>query len=166
MPEDLLGELLNRLPDIITGVVLVTALFVTSLWLGMVLWTFRDIRARTRDIVAQIFATAIVGVLTVPGLIIYLLIRPHETLTEAYERALEQEALLQAIEEPEVCPSCGAKTRADFLYCPYCHTQLKKTCPSCGQTLQLEWNICPYCGTPQGTKVVEPVLQQEDVEEV
>jgi ribosomal protein L32 len=166
MPEDLLGELLNRLPDIIAGVVLVTAVFVTSLWLGMVLWTFRDIRSRTRDIVAQIFATSMVGVLTVPGLIIYFLIRPQETLTEAYERALEQEALLQAIEEPEVCPSCGAKTRADFLYCPYCHTQLKKTCSSCDETLQLEWNICPYCGTAQGTQVVEPVLQQEDVEEV
>lgn len=165
MPEDLLGELLNRLPDIITGVVLVTAVFVTSLWLGMVLWTFRDIRSRTRDIAVQIVATLIVGLFTVPGLIVYFLTRPQETLTEAYERALEQEALLQAIEEPEVCPSCGAKTRADFLFCPYCHTQLKKSCPSCDETLQLEWNICPYCGTTQETQVVEPVLQQDDVEE-
>lgn len=159
--EDLLGPLMEMLPDIITGVVLVTAVFVTSLWLGMVIWTFRDIRSRTRDFVAQILATLMVGGLTLPGLLVYFLIRPRETLAEAYERALEQEALLQAIEEPDVCPSCGTKVRGDFLYCPYCHTQLKKACNSCGHPLELEWNLCPYCGAAQASQVVEPVLSDE-----
>ncbi len=155
-------QLLDLLPQVITMLVLVTALFVTSLWLGMVLWVFRDIRSRTRDIVVQILATLMVAILTLPGLILYYLIRPHETLAEAYEHALEQEALLQAVEESEVCPSCGAKTRSEFLYCPYCHTQLKKRCTACGEILQLDWNICPYCGAPQGTPVVEPVLTAEE----
>jgi RNA polymerase subunit RPABC4/transcription elongation factor Spt4 len=102
-----------------------------------------------------------VAVLTLPGLIVYFLIRPRETLSEAYEHALEQEALLQAIEEPEVCPGCGAKVRDAFIYCPYCHTHLKKQCVACGEVLELDWHICPFCGASQGSKVVEPVMDRE-----
>ncbi len=158
----MLDKLLEILPRIITWTVLIVSVFVTSLWLGMVLWTFRDIRSRTRDIVVQLAATLMVAVTTVPGLILYFLIRPRETLVEAYEHALEQEALLQAIEEPEVCPSCGGKVQRDFLYCPYCHTQLRKVCVVCGRVLELEWNLCPYCGAAQATQVVEPVLAESD----
>lgn len=158
----MIDQLLEQLPSIVTGLLVVMGVFLTSLWLGMVLWTFRDIRSRTRDFLVQIVATLMVGVLTLPGFILYFLIRPHETLSEAYERALEQEALLQAIEEPEVCPSCNAKTRPDFLYCPYCHTQLKKACVACHHPLELEWNICPFCGVAQGGQVVEPVLAERD----
>jgi ribosomal protein L32 len=154
----MLDQLLEQLPTIVTGLVAVIGVFVTSLWIGMVLWTFRDIRSRTRDLVVQIMATVMVALLTLPGLILYFLIRPRETLSEAYERALEQEALLQAIEEPDVCSSCGAKVRSDFIYCPYCHTQLKKVCHACGRPLHLEWHICPYCGTAQTSQVVEPVM--------
>lgn len=157
----MVDQLLDLLPQVVTILTLVTAVFLTSVWLGMVLWTFRDIRSRTRDIVMQIAATLMVGILTLPGLIIYFLIRPRETLAEAYEHALEQEALLQAIEEPEACPGCGAQVRANFLYCPYCQTQLKKACVACGEVLHLDWNLCPYCGTAQGAQVVEPVMDRE-----
>ena len=158
----MIDQLLEQLVPLVTGLIVVISVFVTSLWLGMVLWTFHDIRARTRDIIVQIMATLMVTVLTLPGLIIYFLIRPRETLTEAYERALEQEALLQAIEEPEVCLSCGAKVSGEFSYCPYCHTQLKKSCPHCGRLLELDWNICPYCGTSQSTQIAEPVMGTEE----
>lgn len=157
----MIDQLLEILPQVVTILTLVTAVFVTSLWLGMVLWTFRDIRSRTRDVVVQILATFMVGVLTLPGLIVYFLIRPHETLTEAYEHALEQEALLQAIEEPEVCPSCGAEIKADFIYCPYCHMHLRKACVACDAVLALDWNICPYCGASQGSQILEPVMDRE-----
>ncbi|HQE93877.1 MAG TPA: zinc ribbon domain-containing protein [Anaerolineae bacterium] len=157
----MIDQLLELLPQVVTILTLVVAVFVTSVWLGMVLWTFRDIRSRTRDIATQLLATLMVAVLTLPGLILYFLIRPHETLTEAYEHALEQEALLQAIEEIETCPSCGGKVRSDFLYCPYCHTQLQKSCMICNKIIQLDWNLCPYCGASQGTHVVEPVLDRE-----
>ncbi|HOT92277.1 MAG TPA: zinc ribbon domain-containing protein [Anaerolineae bacterium] len=157
----MIDDLLKLLPQVVTILTLIVAVFVTSVWLGMVLWTFRDIRSRTRDVIAQLLATLMVAVLTIPGLILYFLIRPRETLSEAYEHALEQEALLQAIEEPEACPSCGGKIRSDFLYCPYCHTQLQKACIVCDKILQLDWNLCPYCGATQGTHVVEPVLDRE-----
>jgi len=35
----------------------------------------------------------------------------------------------------------------EWIVCPDCHTQLKRTCLNCGQSLHLRWNICPYCGT-------------------
>lgn len=157
----MIDQLLEILPQVVTVLTLVTAVFVTSVWLGMVLWAFRDIRARTRDVVVQLLATLMVGVLTLPGLIVYFLIRPRETLAEAYEHALEQEALLQAIEEPEVCPGCGAKVKDEFIYCPYCHTHLRKKCIACDAVLALDWNICPYCGAPQGSTVVEPVMDRQ-----
>ena len=73
--------------------------------ISIVIWTFRDIRSRSRDIFAQILATLMVLVFfplfPLPGLALYMLLRPRETLSEVYERSLEEEALLQGIETPE-----------------------------------------------------------------
>jgi predicted amidophosphoribosyltransferase len=124
---------------------------------GMAIWTFRDIRSRSRDALAHILATLLVIVLPLIGLVVYLMLRPQETLADAYERSLEQEALLQAIEEPEVCPGCGQRVRGDFLHCPDCHTKLKTACPACSRALDLRWSLCPYCGTSVAPQALEPV---------
>jgi RNA polymerase subunit RPABC4/transcription elongation factor Spt4 len=84
-----------------------------------------------------------------PGLAIYLILRPRETLAEIYERSLEEEALLQGIEERLACPGCNRRIEEEFMICPTCHTRLKKACPACGRLLHLRWNICPYCGAVQ-----------------
>lgn len=126
-----------------------TGAFIAALWLALVIWTFRDMRARSRDIFAQILAALVVAVLNLPGLLIYLMLRPKETLAESYERSLEEEALLQGIEEVERCAGCGNRVRADYLVCPNCNTKLKKGCRACGRALNLSWSVCPYCGTPQ-----------------
>src|SRR5260221_3457620 len=91
-----------------------------------------------------------VAVLNVFGLILYLILRPRETLAEAYERSLEEEALLQGIEEKPVCPGCGRPSNTLWQVCPHCHTRLKKQCIQGGQLLELPWNLCPYFGTPHG----------------
>ena len=123
--------------------------FLAALWLALIIWTFRDMRSRSRDIFAQILAALLVAVLTLPGLLIYLILRPKETLAEAYERSLEEEALLQSIEDVEHCPWCVGRVHADYLVCPSCNTKLKKACRSCGRAINLRWNVCPYCATPQ-----------------
>ncbi len=128
--------------------------FLSALWLSLVIWTFRDMRARSRDAFAQILAAAVVAVLTLPGLIIYLILRPPKTLAETYEQSLEEEALLQEIEEKRVCPGCGRQANEDWRVCPNCLTKLKKTCAHCGQLMDLPWNVCPYCATPiEGVRV-------------
>lgn len=128
-----------------------------TLWAAMTLWTYRDMRARSRDPLATLFVTAIVLVLNVPGLLIYLLLRPRETLSEAYERSLEEEALLQEIEEKPTCPGCGQRVQGDWLVCAHCHTRLKKSCVRCSKTLEMAWGICPYCATPQAVVAVDDV---------
>jgi len=121
----------------------------TALWLGMSLWTWQDMRARSRDPLAKIAATALVFLLPLFGLMVYLMLRPRETLADAYERSLEEEALLQEIEAKPACVGCARPVQNDWVVCPYCHTRLKKACIACGEKLDLTWNLCPYCATPQ-----------------
>ena len=91
------------------------------------------------------------------GLMIYLLVRPRETLSEAYERSLEEEALLQEIEDKPTCPGCGQRVQDNWQACPHCFTRLKKPCTNCRQMLDLSWQVCPYCTAQQRT-AAEPVI--------
>ncbi|NLF77646.1 MAG: zinc ribbon domain-containing protein [Chloroflexi bacterium] len=131
----------------------------TAIWLGMILWTWRDMRQRSRDSLAQIAAALVVAVLNIFGLIIYVMLRPPETLAEAYERSLEEEALLQNIEHRPMCPGCGRPAEDEWQVCPYCHTKLKKPCTACARMLELSWNLCPYCATPQIAPVEQDTRQ-------
>ena len=138
---------LEALPTYVTILTTICGGVTIALYAGMAIWAFRDIRSRSRDVLAQILATILVLVIPVIGLVVYIMLRPKETLAEAYERSLEQEALLQAIEEPEACPGCGRRVKSDFVYCPDCHTQLKTACTGCGRPIDMDWTVCPYCGT-------------------
>ena len=89
-----------------------------------------------------------VALLNLPGVLVYLILRPARTLEEEYQQTLEEEALLQSIEDQSVCPGCERHTQEDWLVCPTCQTKLRKRCHSCGRLMELPWNICPYCGTP------------------
>jgi hypothetical protein len=150
-------DILESIPFYLTILSTVCGGLTVALIGGMAIWTFRDIRARSRDVLAQILATLLVIALPIIGLVVYLMLRPRETLADAYERSLEQEALLQAIEEPEVCPGCGQRVKGDYLYCPSCHTRLKSECPQCGRPLHPRWSLCPYCGASVARQALEPV---------
>ncbi len=126
---------------------LVAGIWVVLLWLAIIVWTYRDIRTRTRDPLLQILAIFLVLMFFIPGLALYLLLRPQETLEEAYARSLEEEALLREIGEEGACPSCRRSVERDFLVCPFCQTRLKEQCSSCEQLLSFSWIACPYCGT-------------------
>lgn len=139
-------------PTIINNVALVlvtfASVFLAALWLALILWTWRDIRSRARDALVQVLATLVVAVLNLPGVLVYLILRPAHTLEEEYQRTLEEEALLASIEDQTLCPGCERRVRDDWQVCPNCHTKLKKACQHCGKLMELPWNICPYCGTP------------------
>ena len=122
--------------------------FLVALWVALVVWTYRDIRARHRDRLVHILAAALVALLNVAGVLVYLILRPARTLEEEYQQTLEEEALLQAVEGQTVCPGCERHVREDWLVCPTCQTKLRKPCHQCGRLMELPWNICPYCGTP------------------
>lgn len=125
-----------------------SAAFLVALWLSLVIWTYRDMRARAKDPLARFLAALVVAVLFLPGIVIYLILRPRQTLEDEYQHTLEEEALLQSIEETPQCPGCGRRIRENWLVCPSCHTKLKKPCHHCGKLMELPWNLCPFCGTP------------------
>lgn len=126
--------------------------YVIVLWISAVIWTFRDIRDRTRDPFFQAVSVFVVLVFNLPGLWLYLILRPPQTLAESYARSLEEEALLQELEDQKACPNCRRRVGDDFLVCPTCETQLKEACGACSRPLAYSWTACPYCGTPKHSR--------------
>jgi len=122
--------------------------FVAALWLSLIFWTYRDIKSRTKDPLLRILATLITLVFFLPGIIVYLILRPRRTIEDEYQRTLEDETLLQTIEDRAVCPGCSRQIDEDWSICPSCHTLLKTHCQTCNRLLELVWDVCPYCETP------------------
>jgi RNA polymerase subunit RPABC4/transcription elongation factor Spt4 len=140
---------------------LVGGVWAILLWLSIIVWVYRDIRDRTRDVGLQVLAVFIVMMFfpgfNIPGLALYLMLRPRDTLEEAYARSLEEEALLREIGDEGLCPSCRRFAERNWQTCPFCQTQLKDVCTKCEQLLSFNWFACPYCGTPrQGAIMPEP----------
>ncbi len=159
-------EIANRIAIYVELVLTALAAFAVAFWLGLAVWTFRDIRARTRDPIAILLATALALAFGPVGVLLYLLLRPKETLAEQYDRALEEEALLREIEELNLCPGCRRPTKEDWQICPYCHTPLRRPCPECGRLIDLGWTICPYCTADVTETAFEGELPvEESVEE-
>jgi RNA polymerase subunit RPABC4/transcription elongation factor Spt4 len=130
---------------------LVGGVWLLLLWLSIIVWVYRDIRDRTRDLGLQVLAVFVVMMFfpgfNIPGLALYLMLRPRETLEEAYARSLEEEALLREIGDEGICPSCRRFVERGWKVCPFCETQLKDVCRDCSQLLSFNWVACPFCGT-------------------
>ena len=139
-------------PTFLSGFTLVltgfAGAFLAALWVALVIWTYRDIRSRARDRLIHILATILVAILNLPGILVYLVLRPPRTLEGEYQQTLEEEAMLQAIEEETVCPGCERRIKDVWIVCPTCQTKLHKPCHKCGKLMELAWNICPFCGAP------------------
>ncbi|HSV85659.1 MAG TPA: zinc ribbon domain-containing protein [Levilinea sp.] len=151
----------SALRDTVLVLTACAAAFTVALWLSLIIWTYRDIRTRARDPLVRILAALVTGVLFLPGILIYLILRPPRTLEEEYQHSLEEEALLQSIEDNPLCPGCGRRIREDWMVCPNCHTRLKKTCHQCSRLMLFPWHICPYCGTPAPGMRVDNLTMDE-----
>ncbi len=145
--------MLTVAPRIVEILVGLTIAYTATLWLTLVIWTFRDAQARSTDLFVQLISTLFVALFNVPGLVLYLILRPHETLAEQYERSLEEETLLQDLKQDLLCPSCQHVIHAEFQMCPRCRMRLKRQCPDCDKMLDLDWTTCPYCTAPVATSI-------------
>ena len=146
----------------LSAILFVIGAYLMAIYLGMIVWTFRDIRSRSRDLLAHVLAPLLVAVFTLPGLLVYMLVRPRESLADAYERALAEEAVLQDLEQRRTCPGCQRRAEADYIVCPHCHHQLKLRCVSCSRLVDPEWDVCPYCGhfhPSDGAEKPEPAIE-------
>ena len=150
--QNQLQSILNSALNILQITATFIVAFLVVLWLTLCVWTFRDIQSRTRDVIAQVFATLLVIFFNIPGVLLYILVRPKETLAISYERSLQEEYMLQDLEEREICPTCRVKTQPDFMFCFNCRTRLRRECPNCASLIKLKWSSCPFCGTPQKSR--------------
>ncbi len=148
----------DSLNDIFLVATVFAAVVLAAFWLAIVMWAYRDMRSRSRDPLAHFLVAVLVFLLNIPGLFIYILLRPRETLSAAYERSLEEEALLQEIEERPSCPGCGQRVQHNWQACPHCHHRLKKACVNCDYLLELPWNICPRCTISQVSYTSDGVI--------
>jgi RNA polymerase subunit RPABC4/transcription elongation factor Spt4 len=143
---------------------LIGGIWALLLWLSIIVWVYRDVRDRTRDLGLQVLAVFVVMMFfpgfNIPGLALYLMLRPRETLEEAYARSLEEEALLREIGDEGVCPSCRRFVERAWRVCPFCQTQLRDVCRECSQLLSFSWIVCPFCGRERKAAVSAAAPQQ------
>ncbi len=139
---------------------IVAIAYLLILWIAALVWTYRDIQDRTRDHTTQVISVLMVLIFNLPGLLLYMVLRPKSTLAEMYDRRLEAEALLQEIQEQATCPACRRKVESEFVSCPYCRATLRTACDDCGRALMSSWVMCPYCGmnrvTPAAARSERP----------
>ncbi len=137
------------------GIILVS--YALVLWLSAIVWVYRDVRNRTTDPASQLIAVLLVAVFNLPGLIVYLVIRPQATMADAYERSLETEAVLHELQlTANSCQTCRRPIDDDFNVCPHCRTVLREGCRSCGRAIRTSWATCPYCATDRPVARPQP----------
>ena len=123
----------------------ITALYLAALWLTLVVWTNRDVRARTHEVAAHTLATVGILITGFFGLPLYLILRPRLTMVERDAKELEDAALYAELGATAACESCGNAIEPDYLVCPHCQTILREPCVACSRPLRRGWVACPYC---------------------
>ena len=141
------GFVSNPIVQVATQLIVI---YVVLLWLGTAYWAFRDMQARTENPILPYFAAALIifftPLLFLFAVVLYLIVRPRETLAEVYERSLAEESLIAEVEKNELCPVCRDRVDADWLVCPNCRTRLHRVCPSCNRLAEPTWPLCAFCG--------------------
>ena len=143
--ESLPGNVLTILK--VAGGVIGAYLFL--IWIASLLWAYRDMRSRTRDFVTRLAGVSVMLFLPLIGYPVYLAVRPSLTLREAYDRQLEQEAILSELQSAPTCPDCRRPIDGAWMICAFCSHPLKQPCAGCGQLLMNAWRHCPYCAIPR-----------------
>ena len=71
-------------------------LYVSLLWIALIVWVTRDIVGRTKSITLQVICIVLVAALHGFGAVLYLLLRPPKTLSERYFEHAELHLLNQS----------------------------------------------------------------------
>ena len=110
-----------------------------------------DVRRRVEDKIV-ITVAVLTGVVFGPlGMLIYAIVRPPEFISDAREREMELEVLERRLSDMQICPTCHADIRDDYLVCPSCMTRLRGVCRTCRRPIEPGWRVCPYCETQTAT---------------
>jgi hypothetical protein len=137
--------------------------YLVLVWLAVALWSFVDMRRRTRNLVAA-YASAAMVILASPVLfpfavIVHRIVRPEEFTSEHRLSELRQKALEAETVAPR-CPDCAVIIDDEWLVCPACRRALGHHCQVCGRTAALEWDVCAWCGAELDGMHLLPVRAQ------
>ena len=124
-------------------------LFVVALvvfWLVIIGWVWIDSSERTSKKGLKIGYILLVIFFNIFGLIIYLIIRPSETIEEIYWEDLERRYLKYETSELGDCPRCGSQLYPGYVFCTNCGYRLKVKCTQCGVLIDKDHVFCEYCG--------------------
>jgi RNA polymerase subunit RPABC4/transcription elongation factor Spt4 len=147
-----LGEEFNKFLDspLVRLTIQAVAFYVVLLWAATAYWAYRDLQQRTSNPVAPYLAAALIILFTPvffwAGVIVYRILRPAETVAQANERALAEEAMMVEIESQPHCANCSRQVHEDWIICPTCRNRLRRVCPNCSRLVELDWSLCAWCG--------------------
>jgi hypothetical protein len=122
-------------------------------WAGSASWVNHDARRRLRTPGQHRLALGSALLFPVGGVLLYLLLRPPDSLLDRRERRVFRRLIEEEFGFAERCYACRAEVRPDFVCCPACGEKLRERCRSCAEPLRLHWRICPRCETSVKTQV-------------
>jgi RNA polymerase subunit RPABC4/transcription elongation factor Spt4 len=165
-----LGDEINKFLDspLVRLTIQAVAFYVVLLWAATAYWAYRDLQQRTNNPVAPYLAAALIILFTpvffLFGVIIYRILRPSETVAQANERALAEEAMMVEIESQPHCANCSRQVHEDWIICPTCRNRLRRVCPNCSRLVELDWSLCAWCGKDFERPTVRPEAMQPELE--
>ncbi len=118
-------------------------IIIVFIWAWSILWTTKDISARTDNIFLQILSIIIVAWLTpIFWLPLYFLLRP---IRYKYQVWLQNEV---AELNTAQCQNCENINLKEFDHCIFCWSSLKTKCKECKKNYPKEYEYCPSCWAP------------------
>ena len=124
-------------------------------WLVIIGWVWIDSSERTSDKNRRFIYVFLVIILNIPGLIIYLIVRPSETIEEIYWADLERRYIKFETAELGDCPKCGHQLYPGYVFCTNCGYEIKKRCPKCNVLVDKDHKFCEFCGYQMRDRAVE-----------
>lgn len=158
--ENFLLNLLNGVGQI--NFQIVSRLFILVFivfWIVVLDWVWMDSGERTTNKKARIIYVLLVLFLNVFGWIIYLIIRPSQTIEQIYWADLERRYLKYETAELGDCIKCGTQLYPGYTFCPKCGLEIKNKCKSCGMYIEKDSEYCAFCGQ----KVASDTVAEEQV---
>jgi len=99
--------------DLLVVAGIVVGAYLLVMWIAALVWTYRDAQSRSRDPFTQNIGLLLVLVFNFPGLLLYLVLRPRDTLLEIDWQGAQQvrEVMPQAVSIFIVPPSIAELER-------------------------------------------------------
>lgn len=126
-------------------VVLIAIIVLVSL--SLAIKTNIDIKDRSNSKVLHLLLPLFVLLTSIPGYLLYLVIRPSRI--ESYIEEMERKYLELEIKGIKNCSQCDTLCFADDMFCKTCGNQIRKKCIRCTTVVEVTNFFCNSCGLQQ-----------------